>query len=308
MTAVSETEASSKRVNLRSLPPLALVPLAALVWWVVGFLPWLLDGATLDAPPENEVSAVALPLYAGGLSTLVLGAGVGGIAAGLTSLLASGARVVRAAACAAGVALALVITLVQSRSGMSDEISDDRVVNGLTVIVVIMTVAGFGVGLLCLTGRVGLGFALAALAGAAPVWLVKVLAALGVSSMDTVQSADELSRWVGAAVLAAALVVIGLRPPVRAVAWIGAVLLAWCIAPTITAAGYAEVFIRPGLGGFWGDHFSATMEVWQQAASVDMRPLTPWLVAIAVAAVISLWIVTRSRQQEDAEPEPSAGP
>lgn len=306
MTAVNEADVP-ERTNWHTLPPLALVPLAALAWWVVGFLPWLLDGATLDAPPENEVSIVALPLFAGGLSTLVLGAGVGGLAAGLTCRLFSGRSVVRAAMCAAGVAIALVVALFQSRNGITDEVSDDRVVNGMTIIVIVMTVAGVGVGLLCLTGRVGLGVALAAVAGAVPVWLMKVFSALGVSSMGAVQNADELSRWVGAAVLAAALVVIGLRPTVRALAWIGAVLLAWCIAPTITAAGYAEVFIRPGLGGFWSDHFSATMDVWQQAVSLDMRPLTPWVVAVAVAAAVSLWLASRSHPPV-VEPEPSAGP
>lgn len=305
MTAVPDTEAP-ERTGLRALPPLALVPLAALAWWVVGFLPWLLDGATLDVPAEIRVSAAALPLFAGNLSTLVLGAGLGGLAAGLTTRLVTGSHVVRAAACAAGVALALVVTLLQSRSGITGDINDSRVTNGLTIIAIVVTVAGLGVGLLCLTGRVGLGLSLAAVAGAAPVWLMKVLAALGVSSMGAVQNADELSRWVGAAVLAAALVIIGLRLPVRAMVWIGAILLAWCISPTITAAGYAEVFIRPGLGGFWGDHLSATMDVWQQALSVDMRPLTPWITAIVVAAAMSLWLASRSRQPRS-EPEPSDG-
>ena len=102
--------------------------------------------------------------------------------------------------------------------------------------------------------------------------------------------ANDFCRWVGAAILVSALVVVGLRPPVRAVAWVGIVVLAWFIAPTITAASYAEVLLRPGMGfaEAWGDHLSATMDVWQAAASTDMRPLTPWITAVVVAAPVTV--------------------
>ena len=202
--------------------------------------------------------------------------------------------------------LALFIALLQSRSGVSELLSDDRVVDGMTVVVVVVTLAGLGLGLLSLTGRVGLGFALAAVAGAAPIWLLSLLNALGVADGENLQNVDEATRWIGAAVLVAALVAVGVRPPVRLVAWVGVVLLAWLIAPTITASAYAEVLIRPGMGlrEAWGDNLSATLDVWRQSASLDMRPLTPWFVAIVVAAIVSLWIDARSRMSANAEEPP----
>ncbi len=171
------------------------------------------------------VSTLALPLFAGNISVLVLGAGVGGLAAGLTALLGTGNRAIRAGACAAGVTIALVITLIQSRSGVGDRIDDPRVTNGLTIFVIIVTLVGLALGLLSLTGRVGLGFSLAAVAGAAPLWLVSVFLGFHQSSGEAMQNVDEIGRWVGAAVLAAALIVVGLRPPVRLVAWVGIVVL-----------------------------------------------------------------------------------
>lgn len=290
-----------ERTRWRVIPPLALVPLAALVWWVIGFLPWLLSADGRDVLAANGISVVALPLFSGGLSDLVLGAGFGSVAAGLAALLGTGSRAVRAGACAAGVAIALLATLLQSRSGVSDPNPgglgiDERITNGLTIIVVVMTIAGLGLGLLGLTGRIGLGLALAAAAGAVPVWIMSVFNAVGLDrTADQLRLAIEVSRWTGAVAVAVTLIVVGLRPTGLVALWPVVVLLAWFVGPTITAAGYMQVFLRPGVrpADIWGEHLSATIDVWWLSASPELRPLTPWIVAVVVAGAIALWLARR---------------
>jgi hypothetical protein len=281
-----------ERTWWRSLPPLALVPIAAVVWWVVGFLPWLLNGAGHDVLDARGVGPLALPLLSGSVGYLVLWAGVGGVLAGLAARLGAGGAALRAGACLAGVSLALLVTLVQTRNGLSGTALDDRITNGLTVVVVLSAFAGLGLGLLILVGRIGLGFAVGALAGAAPSWVMSVFNAFAVdSTAGGVHLAHRVSEWSGAVVLAVALICVGLQPAVRAVASVGIVVLAWFIDPTITAAGYMEVFLRPGMGlpDMWGDHLSATADVWRMAASLDARSLTPWITAIIVATAATLW-------------------
>lgn len=302
--------------TVRRLPTVALLPVAGLVWWIVGYLPWLLDGLGREMFSANEMfsyTPMALPLFSGQVSTLVLGAGVGGVAAGLVTLLAQGPRGQRAAAAASGVTVAVAATLIESRqaldaTGLDSFGTDDRLVNGLTLIVVVTTLVGLGLGLLGLTGGLGLGLALAALAGVLPVWGSNVSYAIGGTEAGNLEHTQEVFRWLGTAALVIALVVIGLRPVALVAAWIGAVLLAWIIGPTITAAAYIEVLLRPGMGlpEQLGDHLSATFDVWRMAASTDARPLTPWIVAIALALTVALWRI--NQQVIPSDPIPATDP
>ncbi|KRC64069.1 hypothetical protein ASE12_04405 [Aeromicrobium sp. Root236] len=289
-----ELTPAPERTTWRSLPPLALVPIAAVVWWVVGFLPWILDGLGPDVPAGASSPVFAIPLYAGHVGELVVGAGLGGVAAGLLTLCGTGPRTLRAAACAVGVTGAVFITVLQSRSavnGFTFLRPDTRITNGLSVVVILTALVGLGLGLLALVGRIGVGLALAAVAGAVPSWLLSVHMAIGVNDLGSAQVVTDVSRWGGAAVLAFALVVIGMQPALRLVAWPGAVLVAWFVGPTITAASYMEVFLRPGMGlpDLWGEPFSAAADVWRLSASPDLRPLASWITAIVVAAAYAGW-------------------
>lgn len=292
MTTVEfEPAQAPERMSWRSLPPLALVPLAGLAWWVAGFLPWLLDGLG----SQYELSTLTLPLFAGNVGGLVLGAGLGGVLGGLVACVGAGSRAVRAGACATGVAIALSATLVQSRSagGIGD---DQRITNGLTIVVLIVAMVGLGIGLLGVTGRIGLGLALGAAAGAASMWATDVFHAVGLGdTAGELEWVHRVSEWSGALLLVAALVAVGLRPTIHAVAWPGVVVLAWFIRPTITAASYMDVFLRPGMSltDLWGDHLSATMDVWRMSASTEARPLRSWFVAVGVALCVSLWLARR---------------
>jgi len=302
-----ELTPARERTTWRSLPPLALVPLAAAVWWVVGFLPWILDGLGPRLPAGESAPTMTIPLLAGHVGELVLGAGLGGAAAGLSSRLGTGSQGLRAGACAVGVAGALFVTVLQSRHVVGGSIflsTDVRVTNGLSVLVMLTALVGLGLGLLAMTGPVGLGLGIATVAGAVPAWLAGVLLAVGVADSGSAVWVNDVGRWAAAASLVVALVTIGVRPAVRLVAWPGAVLLAWLVGPTLTAASYMEVYLRPGMGmaDMWGDGLSAAADVWRMAASLDARPLAPWITAIVVAAALSLWL---ARQPTAASKQPA---
>lgn len=285
-----EVAPTPERTSWRSLPPLALVPIAGLAWWLIGFLPWLVDGLG----SQYDLSTRLLPLFAGNVGALVLGAGLGGVLGGLTARLGTGSLAARAGASAAGVVIVLLITLLPSRGAVSGDV-DSRVTGGLTVVVIVVTIVGLGIGLLGVTGRIGLGLALAAAAGATPMWFMSVVNAMGQGAGTQLDDTQRASQWLGAAVLVAALICIGVRPVARIVAWPAVVLLAWLIGPTITAASYMDVFLRSGMGlpDMWGDHLSATMDVWRMAASLHARPLTQWIVGVVVAGGIAFWLARR---------------
>lgn len=285
----------------RGLPTIALVPLAGVTWWVVGFLWWIVDLFGSNIMTTNGYPRAALPLLAASSTdSLVVGAGVGGILAGLVSLLGRGRRIARFGAVFAGVSVALAVALVQSRAafaggGVDGQATDPRTTGGLSVLVVVVTVLAVMLGAASLAGRPGLGLALAAAAGAVPLWLFQVVSSFSdAAAFDG--SIDGPARWTGAAVLTVTLVSIGIRPVARLAYWPVAVLLAWVVAPSATASGYFAMSLSrgPRSAAFVREYLSAAAQVWRQALEPAQRPLAPWITAIVVAVLLA-WVLDRRR-------------
>lgn len=255
------------------LPALALLPLAAAAWWVGGFLWWLLASARRgDAGGET-----ALPFAASSLSGLVLGGLAGGVAAGLLARLTD-RRGRGLAAPAGGVALAVLVTLVQSSAAVREAAAgtfaaDPVVLTGLTAVTVGAAAAGWGAGSLALLGRGGLAPALGVLAGLTPSWVSSVVFA--VTGPEAAPAVGRAATWSGAALLALALVVAGLRPPARLLWWPPVVGLAWFAGPALTATAYLEPVLRPGAGlpGTLVDALSGAWQVFGLAAGPGARPM-----------------------------------
>ncbi|MGY1618413.1 hypothetical protein ACI797_16865 [Geodermatophilus sp. SYSU D00691] len=273
------------------MPVWALVPLAGVVWWAGGYLFWLLGG--LRAVPVGP--RLALPLSASTLGALVTGALVGGLAAGLLCLVVA-RRPLGALATCAGLVLGLVAALVPSAAGLRGEgpdafAADPLVVTALCAIVVAVSLGGWAIGSAAALGRPGLAVALGVLAGAAPSWLSSAL----VPFVDTsrsyagVELVGRVSTWAGAAVLVLALVVAGARPAARLAWWPVVVLLAWFVAPFLTAAGYLEQPLRPGSGlpGTLPDSLAAAWQLFGLAASPAARDLLPWVAALVAGSFLA---------------------
>jgi hypothetical protein len=278
--------------SARRLTAWALVPLAAVGWWVGGFLPSTL--ADLRVPgPIFPGGWPAVPLLASQLAVLVAGSFAGGLLAGLLGRVARPApRWVVLAGTAAGTALAMTAALVQARSVLADQAGfdgDHRVLAGLCLLTVGAGTIGWMLGSLAVLGRVGLGIALAALATAVPGWVSALQRALLPAGEFGYVSIDgRWGEWLGAAALAASLVVIGVRPPGRLGWWPVALVGAWFVAPVTTALVYLEVYLRPGAGlpGTLPEALAAARQVFGEAALPSNRPLAPWIAAVVVAVLL----------------------
>ncbi|WP_029430433.1 hypothetical protein [Blastococcus sp. URHD0036] len=270
-----------------TLPAVALLPLAAAVWWIGGFLGWLLT----QAARGDAGNATALPLDPSGLGGLVVGGLVGGVAAGLLTRLAARRRW-GLAATAGGVAIAVVVTLAQSSAVVRDAAAgtfaaDPAVLTGLMAVAGGAAAAGWLAGACALLGSGGPAVGLGLLAGLAPSWVSAVVFA--VSGPQSLTTLDRVATWSGAAVLALALVVAGVRPPQRLLWWPLVVVLAWFAGPALTAVVYLEPLLRPGAGlpDTLFDSLSGAWQVFEAASSPDARDLVPWGVAGVTAAVVA---------------------
>ena len=306
---VERREERERERRLGGLPTLALVPLAAAAWWLAGFLWWIIELFGSNIMSVNGYPRAALPLLAASSTdSLIVSSGVGGILAGLVTLLGRGNRLARLSAVVAGVMLAVTAAVVQSRGaldqgGIGGQTTDARVTGGLSLLVVAVTVVAMALGATSMAGRPWLGLALAAAAGAAPMWVVELVSSIS----RTAASSGHLeapARWSGTAVLVVALVSIGVRPPARLVWWAVALVLAWLVAPTVTASGYFAMSLSrgPRTAAFVQEYLSASGQVWRQAVQPADRPLVPWIVAIVGAGVLA-WTIDRRRSPD----EPPAG-
>jgi hypothetical protein len=289
-------ERDARRFRWTGLAPLGLAPLAAALWWVVISLGWIVDGLTIgDSAPHT-----ALRLFGTDVGPLAVGGVLGGLLAGLLATLGHGPRRWSALAVSAGVLVCVAATLVQSFTALSDPdpsnmSTADRTLVGLSIVVVVATLFGLVCGLLSLTGRVGQGLALAAVAGCVPVWAVYV-GSQTLSSWDAFGSVDRLARWLGAAILVAALVRIGVRPVSSVIWWVVATVGAWVVPPTTVALSVLGQALRPGTPSsvVLDVHVPFAWRAWRAAAGFDSRPLVLWIVALVLAVVVS-----RARERPD---------
>ncbi len=292
----------------RGLPAFALAPLAALVWWGVGFLPWIVDLVGDNILSTNGFSRSAVPLLSGSSAGgLVVSAGLGGVLAGLLVLLGRGRTWWSVTAVTLGTTIAMIVALAQSRAALrggpqSTSPVDGRMLDGLAAIVVVMTFVGLVIGLLALAGPPGRGIALAGVAGLVPMWAYTLATAVTSEVMSHADVVAPVTRWLGAALLVLALVVIGVAPVVRLLWWVPAIALAWIAAPSVTAADYLGTSLTRGPRSAEAvrEYVSASWQVWRQAAEPGQRPLTPWIVAIALALVVSLLLGRRGSRDRPA--------
>lgn len=285
----------------------ALLPLAAVAWWLGGFLPWILDSLVWPEPFPGAPSGPlpGIPLLAGRLGVLVLGALTGGLATGLLCLTAPPARRLRAAAFTfAGLVLGVLLVLVQATSSLREASGvdgDNRALVGLSAITVLAAVAGWFLGSAAAFGRPGLGVALGALSAVIPGWLSSLAFVFVDRSQDFLVLGPNwawFTWWVGAAVLGLALVTVGVRPPSRLAWWPPIVLVAWFIGPALTAVGFVEVYLRRGTGvpRMLADALAAAWQVFGQASLPTYRSLLPWVCAILIAAVVAFALPRLTRQ------------
>lgn len=273
---------------------------AAVLWWAVGFLPWLAAG--LRFPSDRVIAErlphrTALPLAAVALPELVTYALLGGLLAGLLPLLVFRGRSRPPApayiAVLVGVAFALVVALVQARRTVSVDaqflfLSDPRLLAGLTVVVVLATLAGTGLGLLGSASPTAVSVPVAAIAVLVPSWLTGVLQVF--ADPDPTGGVYRAVGGLITMVVLAAGLWASTREHRRAVLlWPVALSTAWVLPSVVIAAVYVAPQLRPGLSeAYLGELFSGAAAVLGESLNPSLRTWWPYVAAVLLAGLVVL--------------------
>jgi hypothetical protein len=286
----------------------ALVLLAVLCTWILGNLPWVMDGFRIRSDHAGSGTSteglsevrLAIPLVAGRITELVAFTVVGSVSATLLPLaftdLPRSLAVVTAGLVVA--TTTLVITF-SSRSGIASHAADafagdERVLDGLVTGVLVVALVAAVVGSLAAAQIGFLPVATAVLVGQLPVWI-------GALVTDHAL-ADLLYRLAAVVLLTAAFVISVRRSHAWVVLWPVALLLVWTALPLQIATGRLQDRLRPaaGLGsahlsdvvGEAGDLFRATF--WH-APQV-------WWPGVLAAVLAALWVFLVRRDPGSATP------
>ena len=278
---------------------LVLLVLAAVAWWAIGFLPWIASGltwATYDGGPVGSsvegLSKVRLPvpLAALWLSFLVSASLVGGTAAGVAPILFP--RLHRgigvfAAWFATAVTVPVVLWRTASkihREAPAEFASDERVLLGLGIIVVLATGAAMVLGSIASNWHSFASVPAALVAGAMPTWVH----AFGGASV-----VDVLGRVALVVVLVAGLAASTHRTLKAVLLWPVAFAIAFLAAPAFTALAYLAGLLRPsaGLPGSLPELVGSSRQVFGEAVRQRNDTWTPLVVALALGL---LWLVAEA--------------
>ncbi|WP_040883839.1 hypothetical protein [Janibacter sp. HTCC2649] len=241
----------------RVLPGWAVFVASGVAFWVVGYLPWIVEGMHVEvssAWPRFDTlkgPVVGLPFGEYAFQALLVGGVIGGAAALAVSRLASpGVRFPRAIA-STGAVIALVAalgqTLVTVRPALVDT-DEARLLIGALIL------TSLGSGLLGVV--VGAGVARAKgwpwLLGGAMVasllgpWLVDVIARNPADDPQWLMRIARWHPWVGGIALGVVLAVFGYRPAARLVGWLVALAIAWVLPSALTAMSYVTYYGKQG--------------------------------------------------------------
>lgn len=274
--------------------------LAAGAWWLLGGLPWAVNGFRLSAlsPGDATFSGVGdarlpLPLTVASMPLLIASTAIGGVCAGLLPVAVTHVprrlaivEVWAVVLVAAGIATALSAAQVRDASATGFA-ADSRVLDGLALVVIISTVVGLALATVAITWHGATSVAAALVAGLVPTWVHALLAA-------GAGAGDALARHVGEVlvgiVLAAGLVVSVRRTRTAVLGWPVALAVLWLTGPVITAATYLTGLLRPGSGlpDSLPDHLDAAWRVFGEAIRHTHPAYVPVVLALVVGVLAAI--------------------
>lgn len=306
------SEAHRRHARARLWP---VLPLAAAGWWVVGALPWIVDGLGARSPrnwPFDVATGSAtdgyitlLPFTTARLGLLLTVTLLGGAAAALAVLWVSPrpdsrrASTAVAALAGLGAVAAAAYSILQSAGATrqlgSDFDRDERVLVGVLAIAVAGTLAGVALGLVLVLGRPVLrALAAAPLAVALGSWA----SALAVALLGF-ERGRPLLTWtptLAAVAVGLTLATVGVRSLWRVVVWPLVLLLVAVCTAAQTAFSYLASYLRPrsGLPSGLRDHVEASRDVFLRAIQPEFQAWGAYAVAVAVGLVGAyvLWLRT----------------
>jgi hypothetical protein len=298
-----------------------VLPLAAAAWWVVGALPWIVDGLGASSPRYWVADAVTgeasggyitlLPFRAAFLPLLLALTLVGGAAAGLSARWVrrdAGRPVATGIASAVGALAAIAYTVAQSAGATrqlgSDFDRDDRVLVGVVVVAVAGGLLGLVLGLCMAHARpVVAALAGAPVAVAVGAWTTRlVVVALGPDD------AGSVVQWTSAAtvglVAGIGLARLGATTARRLWAWVAVTAVVVVVQSALTAFEHLAGRLRTGAG-----LPGALRELAGEARGVFLDALSPahqswWWLVVAVGVGLAGAPLARRAHASDASGAP----
>ncbi|WP_076260072.1 hypothetical protein [Intrasporangium flavum] len=294
-----------------------VLPLAAAAWWVVGALPWIVDGLGASSPRYWVADALTgeasrgyvtlLPFRAVFLPLLLALTLVGGAAAGLSVRWVrhdARRRLLAGFASAVGTLTAIAYTVAQSAGATrqlgSDFDRDDRVLVGVVTLAVAGGLLGLVLGWCLAHGRpVVAALAGAPVAVAAGAWTTRlVVVALGPDD------AGSVVQWTSAATVGLVVGIgfarVGVAPARRLGAWLAVTAVVVGVQAAFTAFEHLAGTLRTGAGLPGALHALAG-----EARGVFVSALAPshqswWWLAVAVGVGLGGAPLARRGRSTDA--------
>lgn len=276
--------------------------LSAVVYWIVGFLPWVLGGFALPAAQARGAGVglagvrIAVPMVVPLLPQLAASALLGGVLAGMVPI--AFPRVPRALAVVLTGCVVLAETtvlLVAGRATLEGQAAvqpggDPRVIQGLVLAAVCASMLGLAVGLAA-TGWHGLVAVAGGLVAAAlPPWLA-ALPGIG---------PGPVTELLAGAALLVGLVLSVHRSRLSALLWPLAFGVAWLGVPAVAAARTVAAGLAPGSAADLVGLVHAAARVLAERVGPTGQAWWPWLL---VAVLALAWLLrapagARRRKQE----------
>lgn len=297
--------------TMRTVLPRVLV--AALAWWLVGALPWVVRGLRLplqnlwgtDQAPDS-MPLVALPFSQYSLALLLAITVVGGVAAALTSLIRPDRPRARRAAVAGG-ALAAAIAITQTalvvHQGLDHSSRASIYLTALVAVASVGAVVGLAVGwALAGRGRAARAMAASVLAVVTTSWLNTLMVPDPVTIGDLQRTLLTVAPWVAGAVAGIGLALCPPRGTRTVLGWVVALTILWVgpaliIAVTYVAGSRVLLAHSPP-----AELFDAGWDVFRAALQPASHPIGPFALAIVIglAGLLVRQGVPRTSRRDDA--------
>ena len=289
---------TSERDRWRVLPGWAVLVASAVAFWVVGFLPWIVEGMHLEIssawPRFDTIEGplVALPFGEYAFPALFVSGVVGGTAALAVSRFAvpevTHARVIAGV----GAMLALVISLAQTLLTVRPAfVATDE--SRLLVGALVVAVLGSGLFGILLGAGVARGSGWPWLLGGATVaslsgsWLVDLIVRGPLVEPQWIARVAQWHPWVSGIALGVVLAVFGFRPATRMVGWLVALAIAWVLPSVLTAATYVVYYFSQGpmSSSHLNEVADAGRDVFVQSLLPSNHVIWPLVLAVVIGIV-----------------------
>ena len=301
--------ASSAPSRTREVPPIIIALAAGIIWWGIGFLPWIftgLNGSELSILSETATTS-AVPFGRVSSAGVMVGFGlIGGLCASGVWFLARlvGRRVWLASltGITAAIAVAFVQTYIAAAAERDLTTLDYQMLALSAASCVGGSLAGWGLGVALARGAVWIGMTLAALTVVGSSWYWEVIRRY--VNFTTAQDGYlrpgdgmyEIVSWQWVGVLAVAFIAIGARPLLRLAFWPVAIAVSWlAILPSFLVWSLTYELVH-------GEYLMFADEFWTLMVP-DGRAIVGYSIALALAGLVTAALAySRSRRERETGP------